>query len=167
MRTLFLATGATLALAMSATMAHAQVLSPGHGQSLSQIRESDWHPFSRSGALIYLADAGLAAEAGGVTTIQVAKVPRNEPGEGQPAYRIETYEYRCASGEARSILISERDASGQETDRYDEGDAPWEAVPQEGFLRYLWTVACDGHRNAAGSWPSIQAFIAAGKPGGM
>lgn len=164
MKILFIAAAAALSCAALAPAAYAQSESLSQSPGLSQIRESDWHAFSRSATTIYLADAGMLGVTGGVTTIDVAKVPRTAPGADQPAYRVERYQYRCGEGQFRSISTSEHDAAGQEIDRFDEGDAAWEGVPRDGFLRFLASIACDGHRSTARTWGSIPEFIAAGKP---
>lgn len=158
---------AAAALLPSVALAQSETLTPVGEPPQPEARAEggeDWHAFSRSTRLVYLADVGTLAEAAGVTTVRIARVPREAPTDDFPHYEIETYEFRCPQNQARSLALLEYGAGDAELSRHDEVDPAWEAVPTDGFLRYLWAIACDRNRNSERSWPSIRTFIDAGAP---
>lgn len=122
----------------------------------------DWHPFSRSDQTIYLADVDSVVANGDVKTIRVAKVPRR-PTPDQSGYRVELFEFRCAANEVRNVATLEYDASGGEIDRFDDDLAEWEEIYPNSYLEFLKGMACDGNRATSRTWPSIPAFIEAGR----
>ena len=122
-----------------------------------------WQAYSRSAANAFMADVDSIASEGGITSIKVATVPR--AGEaGDLSHSIETYEFRCDAGRWRTVGVIELGPDGTEADRFPEEDAEWEPLRPNTMPNYLKEIACDGARALPPHWPSIQAFIEAGRP---
>lgn len=122
----------------------------------------DWHPFSRSAAKAYLADVGHIGQ-GDVVTIRMARVNLNAPAAGNYSYVADEYEFQCAAGQVRTVASNEYGPDGVAFDRY-EDPSPWEDIPDRSLDAYLKALACDGERASPPTWPSIKAFIDAGRP---
>ena len=121
-----------------------------------------WQAYSRSVANAFLADADSIVTEAGITSIKVATVPR--AGEaGDLSHSIETYQFRCDAGQWRTAGVVEIGPDGSEIGQYPEEDSPWEPLRRETMPNYLKEIACDGARAVPPHWPSIQAFIEAGR----
>ncbi len=121
-----------------------------------------WQAFSRSVNNAFMADVDGIATEGGITSIKVATVPRT--GEaGDVSHSIETYQFRCDANQWRTAGVVEYGPDGLEVGQYPEEDAPWEPVRRDTMPSYLKDMACDGARTVPPHWPSIQAFIDAGR----
>ena len=122
-----------------------------------------WQAYSRSQNNAFMADADSIVTEGDITSIRVATVPR--AGEaGDLSHSIETYQFQCARARWRTAGVVEFGPDGTEDGQYPEEDATWEPVRQDTLPRYLKEIACDGARAVPPHWPSIQAFIEAGRP---
>ncbi|WP_339930929.1 surface-adhesin E family protein [uncultured Brevundimonas sp.] len=118
----------------------------------------NWHKFSYSGTTAYLADVDSIGVEGDVTSIHTAKVPRSGPA-GNYSHSVDLFTFRCAAGQVRSILSIDYGAGGDETDRFDDAEAPWDDVVRDSYLDFLKAIACDGARSSEGSWPSITDYV--------
>jgi len=123
---------------------------------------ADWHPFSRSAAKAYLADVGHIGQ-GEVVTIRMARVKIDAPVAGDYSHVVDEYEFRCEAGQVRTVASNDYAADGVAFDRYEEA-SPWEDIPARSLDAYLKALACDGDRASPPTWPSIKAFIDAGRP---
>jgi hypothetical protein len=122
-----------------------------------------WQAFSRSTNNAFMADVDSIATAGDITSIRVATVPRT--GEaGDLSHSIETYQFHCGANQWRTAGVVEFGPDGTEDGQYPEEDATWEPVRQDTLPRYLKEIACDGARAVPPHWPTIQAFVEAGRP---
>ncbi len=122
-----------------------------------------WQAFSRSANNAFMADADSIVTEGDITSIKVATVPRQ--GEsGDLSHSIETYQFRCGANQWRTAGVIELGPDGNEIDQYPEVDAEWEPLRRDTMPNYLKDIACDGARAVPPHWPSIQAFIEAGRP---
>lgn len=122
-----------------------------------------WQAYSRSATNAFMADADSIVSEGGITAIKVATVPR--AGEaGDLSHSVETYEFRCDAEQWRTAGVVEYGPDGSEAGQYPEEDAAWEPVRPNTMPNYLKEIACDGARAVPPHWPSIQAFIDAGRP---
>ena len=122
-----------------------------------------WQAFSRSASNAFMADVDRIATEGDVTSIPVATVPRT--GEaGDLSHSVETYQFRCRANQWRTAGVVEFGPDGAESGQYPEEDAEWEAIRQNTMPGYLKEIACDGARAVPPHWPSIQAFVEAGRP---
>jgi len=121
-----------------------------------------WNAYSRSVSNAFMADADSISTEGGITSIKVATVPRTgEPGD--LSHSIETYQFRCDASQWRTAGVVEYGPDGLEAGQYPEDDAEWEPLRRETMPNYLKEIACDGVRAVPPHWPSIQAFIEAGR----
>jgi len=122
-----------------------------------------WQAYSRSASNAFMADADSIVSDAGITSIKVATVPR--AGEaGDLSHSVETYQFRCDAEQWRTAGVVEYGPDGSEAGQYPEEDAAWEPVRPNTMPNYLKEIACDGARAVPPHWPSIQAFIEAGRP---
>lgn len=121
----------------------------------------DWNPFSRSAVKVYMTDVNGFKTAGDVTSARIARVPLG----GQPAdysYATDDIEFRCAAKQSRTIASTEYGPDGVQTDRFEEPEE-WAAYTPETRDGYLSLIVCNGDRANPPTWPSIKAFIDAGR----
>ena len=122
-----------------------------------------WQAFSRSANNAFMADADSIATVDGVTSIKVATVPRaGEPGDF--SHSVETYEFRCGASQWRTAGVVEYGPDGTEAGQFPEEGASWEPARANTMPHYLKEIACDGARAVPPHWPSIRAFVEAGRP---
>ena len=121
----------------------------------------DWTPFSRSGTRAYLADL-TSLTTGDPVNVRLARAPLATPA-GDYSHTIDDYQFRCAARQVRIVASTEYDPDGVQTDRFAE-EAAWEDIPANSLDAYLKGVACDGARAEGRTWPSVKAFIDAGRP---
>jgi len=120
-----------------------------------------WHAFSRSANAAYMADVDAIVVEGDVTRIPLAIVPlRGEAGD--LSHTINTYEFRCSQGQWRSPESLEFGPDGAETGRYPD-DSDWTNARDGTVPAILKEIACDGVRANPPTWPTIRAFIDAGR----
>ena len=122
-----------------------------------------WHAFSRSASNAFMAEVEGIMTAGEITSIRVATVPRT--GEtGDLSHAIETYQFRCPAQQWRTAGVVEFGPDGSELGQYPEVDAAWEPLRPDTMPNYLKEIACDGARAVPPHWPTIRAFVEAGRP---
>lgn len=123
---------------------------------------ADWHPFSRSPTRVYMVDVGGMAVREGVATARIARVPLDAVEAADYSHVAEDFELRCDTGESRTTVTTEYGPDGVQIDQY-EDPSPWEAIRENSLDEYLKGVVCDGNRSPPPTWPTIQAFIDAGR----
>lgn len=144
-------------------MKHALMWSLTAAMAAGSAAAEDWNSYSRSANNVFMADVHSIAVVGDVTRIQVAMVPlRGEPGDY--SHSIESYEFECGRNRWRSVGVVEHGPDGAELEQYPEDGAEWESVRSNTMPDYLKQIACDGSRAEPPTWPSIRAFIDAGRP---
>lgn len=121
-----------------------------------------WQAYSRSATNAFMADADSIATEAGITSIKVATVPR-EGEAGDLSHSVETYQFRCDADQWRTAGVTDFGPDGSEAGQFPEVDSPWEPLRQDTMPNYLKAIACDGARAVPPHWPSIQAFIEAGR----
>ena len=122
-----------------------------------------WQAFSRSTNNAFMAEVDGIVIDGDITSIRVATVPR-EGEAGDLSHTVETYQFRCGARQWRTAGVVEFGPDGAETGQYPEEGAEWEPIRQNTMPGYLKEIACDGARAAPPHWPTIQAFVEAGRP---
>jgi hypothetical protein len=121
----------------------------------------DWNPFSRSTVKVYMADVNSFRTVGDVVSARIARVPlAGEPGDY--SYAADEIEMRCAAKQSRTVASIEYGPDGVQTDRYDDPEE-WAAYAPDTRDAYLSQLVCDGDRASPPTWPSIRAFIDAGR----
>ncbi len=124
----------------------------------------DWHAFSNNVDRVYLADIGTLARTGDVTTLRVARVSRRPTSPTDLSHTIDEFAFRCAAGQVRAGSTVEYGADGTQADRYDDG-GDFEAIREDTLDDFAKPYACDGARGNPPSYPSIRAFMDAGRGG--
>jgi len=127
------------------------------------VRAETWNSFSRSTNNVFMADTDSIAVNGDITSIRVATAPLRGAA-GDYSHSVEVYEFQCPSSKWRTSGVTDYGADGAEADRYPEEGGSWEDVRQRTLPDYLKQIACDGSRAEPPTWPTIQAFIDAGRP---
>ena len=122
-----------------------------------------WQAYSRSVNNAFMADGDSITIESGITSIKVATVPRAAEA-GDRSHSVETYQFRCDANQWRTAGVIEYGPDGVEAGRYPEEDSPWEPLRRDTMPHYLKEIACDGARAVPPHWPSIQAFMDAGRP---
>lgn len=123
--------------------------------------EQDWHPFSRSAVRIYMADVKSLTLEGDVTRVTVAKPPlQGEAGDYSRAEEV--VEFKCGAKQSRSTTETEYGPDGVRIDQY-EDPSPWEPYGETSRDAFLAAIVCDGERAPAPTWPSIRAWVDAGR----
>lgn len=162
MKTLFITLAA---LAAFATAASAQKTPPPTPDPAAQVTPTahDWNTVSRSATRVYMADVSTIKTIGDVTGVTMARVPLNPLAPTDRHHTLVEMEFRCAAKQSRQLAETDYDDAGVAQDRIESGEDFSDFRP-EGLDAYLATVACDGNRSAAKTYPSIEAFIVAGRP---
>lgn len=122
-----------------------------------------WQAFSRSSHSAFMAEVDGITTEGEITSIRVATVPR-EGEAGDLSHSVETYQFRCRANQWRTAGVVEFGPDGAEAGQYPEEGAEWEPVRQETMPGFLKDIACDGARAEPPHWPTIRAFVEAGRP---
>lgn len=120
-----------------------------------------WAAFSRSDATVYLVDIDALTPVDGVAATRMARV-RAQGAATDLSHETEEVIVRCSDGQSRSGATVTYGPDGAETDRYAE-DTPWEATPEGGVFGALKSFACEELRPQGDRYPTIAAFIAAGR----
>lgn len=147
---------AVLIAASTVTSAHAQQPAPA-----APAATEDWNPFSRSGTRAYLADL-TSLKTGETVSIRLARAPLTSQA-GDYSHTVDDYEFQCSAGQVRVVATTDYGPDGVQSDRVPQ-EAAWEDIPANSLDAYLKGVACDGARAEVPNWPSIKAFIDAGRP---
>ena len=123
----------------------------------------DWNLFSRSASNAFFADLDSIVTNEGVTSVRIAMVPlRGDAGDY--SHSLETHELQCNRNRWRPAGVVEIGPDGAEADRYPEEGAEWTTPRPDTVPEYLKGIACDGHRGAPPNWPTVQAWVDAGRP---
>lgn len=120
-----------------------------------------WHAFSRSANAAYMADVDAIEVEGDITRIRLAIVPLRS-GAGDFSHTIDTYEFRCGPKQWRSPVSVEYGPDGAEAGRYPD-DSDWSNARDNTVPGVLKEIACDGMRANPPTWPTVRAFIEAGR----
>lgn len=121
----------------------------------------DWNAFSRSTLKVYMTDVNGFTTTGDVISARSARVPLG----GQPgdySYASDEVEFRCAAKQSRTVASVEYGPDGVQTDRFEDPEE-WAAYIPNTRDAYLSLIVCDGDRANPPTWPSIKAYIDAGR----
>lgn len=122
----------------------------------------EWHSISRNAERVYLADVGGMTVVDDVTTIMVARVSRKPASPTDYSYTADEYAFRCGASQIRPGASVEYGEDGTETNRFEDGGT-WEIVRTNTLDEFVKQVACDGERANPPVFPSIRAFMDAGR----
>jgi hypothetical protein len=127
----------------------------------SQAAAESWIEYSRSDRTAYIVNLDTLTPVEGVATVLIARVPVHGD-VANLSHETEEVMVRCSDGQSRSGATVTHGADGAETDRYSE-DTPWEDTPNGGVYGSVKSFACDDMRPQGQTYPTIPAFIAAGR----
>lgn len=130
--------------------------------SATAAQAAEWQIFSRSSRTAYLVDSSTLALVGDTTSVRTARAPF-APGRDDAAWSIEEIEFRCAAGQYRIVSIADFNADGSPAGPSETVDEAFDGVVETGLSGYLKGVVCDGQRASPPYYPTIQAWIAAGR----
>ncbi len=122
-----------------------------------------WHPYSRSTGSVFMADVDSIVVTGEISAVQVATVARTGDA-GDYSHTVETFEFKCGERSTwRTAGMVEYGPDGAELGRYPEEGAEWEDVRPNTSPDYLEQIVCDGSRAQPPIWPTVRAFVDAGR----
>lgn len=160
---------AAIAAALIATTAGAQTPDPGPAAAAPvaatpAVTTEDWNAVSRSATRVYMVDVQSIKANGDVSAINLARVPLNPHSPTDRSYTLVAMEFRCASKDSRVVTETDHDEAGAALDPYTTGEefSPYAPEALDGFIA---AVVCDSARGTPPTYPSIAAFIDAGRPG--
>ncbi|MEN5147462.1 hypothetical protein [Brevundimonas diminuta] len=120
-----------------------------------------WHIVSRSSATAFMVDVDSITEAGDVRTVILARVPATGPADDL-SYSAGEVSIRCSAKQSKPGVEILYGADGAEQERIDDG-YDFEPIARNSLDSYVKDMVCDNQRSAA-VFPSIRAFIEAGRP---
>lgn len=155
--------GLVLAGAAQAQTAAGQSEAPATTQAAPPATPAveDWNPFSRSTAKVYMVDVNGFVKTGDVTRARIVRVPLSGAA-GDYSYSSDEIEFRCAAKQSRTVASTEYGPDGVQTDRYEDPEE-WALYEPNTRDAYLSMMVCDGDRSNPPTWPSIKAFVDAGR----
>ena len=122
-----------------------------------------WHPYSRTPNNVFMADIDSITVNGEITSVLVATAARAGDA-GDYSHTVETFEFRCGARSTwRTAGIVEYGPDGAETGRYPEENGAWEEIRPNTSPDYLEQIVCDGSRAQPPIWPTVRAFVDAGR----
>ena len=123
----------------------------------------DWNAVSRSATRVYMGDVSSIKANGDVTAVDLARVPLNSASPTARNYTQVAMEFRCGDKQSRAFSETDHDEAGAALDPVETGEtfSPYEANTLDA---YVAAVVCEGARAEPPTYPSISAFIDAGRP---
>jgi hypothetical protein len=122
----------------------------------------DWHVYSRSQSSVYMAEVDSIVAVEMVTRMNTARAPRSGDA-GDYTHTTEVYEFQCAGRKWRTAGAVEFGPDGAEAERYPEEGAAWESARTGTVPDQLLDIACDGARASQPTWPTVRAWVDAGR----
>ncbi|MBN9478909.1 MAG: hypothetical protein J0I52_01600 [Bordetella sp.] len=120
-----------------------------------------WHIVSRSSATVFMLDVDSIAEAGDARTATLARVPASGPADDL-SYSAGEINIRCAANQSKPGVEVIYGPDGAEQERIDDG-YDFDAIARNSLDSYVKDMICENQRSAS-VYPSIRAFIEAGRP---
>lgn len=142
----------------NSVQAQEEVLAPAAAPATTG---SDWNIISRSSTTVYMTDVNAIRQQDGVTTGTVARVPASGEASDQ-THSVTVISFRCGASQAKSGEEIYYGADGSIEERI-PNDYDFEPIATNSLDDYVKGVVCGGER-ATRSYPSVAAFIAAGRP---
>lgn len=131
------------------------------GLAASPALAENWNVISRSSATVFMLDVDSIAEGGDVRTAVLARVPASGPADDL-SYSAGEIAIRCNANQSKPGVEILYGPDGAEQERIDDG-YDFEAIARNSLDSYVKDMLCGGQRSAA-TYPSVRAFIEAGRP---
>lgn len=135
----------------------AAVLSLGASPALAE----NWNIVSRSSATVFMLDVDSITEADDAKTALLARVPASGPAEDL-SYSAGEITIRCGANQSKPGVEILYGPDGAEQERIDDG-YDFDAIAKNSLDSYVKDMLCGDMRSAA-AYPSLRAFIEAGRP---
>ena len=159
---------ATAVVLLWAAAAQAQTPPPqeevlgGTAEPVQEATGPEWWAFSRAEAKHYLIDVNSVVRAGDELTVMVARVPKDTPA-GDYSHTVDQFGIRCNGRQSHVATSSDAFADGVPEEPYDT-EEPWESIAPDSFDDAIREISCDNMRPEPPSYPSVKAYIDAGRP---
>ncbi|MES2833097.1 MAG: surface-adhesin E family protein [Pseudomonadota bacterium] len=121
-----------------------------------------WGAFSRDSRMIYLVDTADITKDGDIARAQVARVRRDTPA-GDYSHVVDVFEVQCDGMQSHMVTSTDIEADGATGESY-PADEPWTPIRTGTFDEMVKMMACKESVPAGDLFPSIKAFIDAGRP---
>lgn len=118
-----------------------------------------WAQFSANDQTIYFVDLDTLTPVDGIVSAHMGRAPAKGDASDL-SYDTEVVLMRCADGQSKPGEIVTYGPDGAETDRYTD-DGPW--GPSGGVYESIKRIACENALPASTPFPTIAAFITAGR----
>lgn len=121
-----------------------------------------WRAFSRGASSLYLIDPASVSRDGGETHISVARVPAVAP-PGDYSHIVDGFAILCDADQSRVKASAEAYEDGELGEAV-PADEPWGDIRAGSFDEGVQQIACGDASPVAAPFPSIRAYIDAGRP---
>lgn len=162
MKSLGIIVGAVMALSAAAVWAQ----DPPPAQALAEAAipsaTPTWGAFARDSQRIYLIDTAALMRDGDVARVTIARVKRSAPADDY-SHVVDVFEIQCDGRQSRMMSSTDVEADGVTGDTYEEAE-PWSAIRAGAFDAQIHEMTCGDVVPAGASYPTIKAFIDAGRP---
>lgn len=122
----------------------------------------EWWAFSRAPTKHYLIDVNSVSKTGDELTVMVARVP-TDTAAGDYSHTVDQFGIRCGARQSHVVTSSDAFEDGVPGEAFDT-DEPWETISRDSFDDAIREISCDDMRPAPPSYPSVKAYIDAGRP---
>jgi hypothetical protein len=144
--------GAGAALAQDAPAGEMRIVEEG----------AQWGAFARDAQRVYLIDTASMTRDGDVASASVARVRREAPA-GDYSHVLDVFEVKCQGAQSRLTSSTEVEADGEGGEAY-TAEEPWLAIRDGSLDGRVREVACGDMSPTGLRYPSIKAYIDAGRP---
>lgn len=134
----------------------------GTAEPVVQSTGPEWWAFSRGQQRNYLIDVNSVAKTGDELTVTIARVPKDTPA-GDYTHTVDQFGIRCRARQSHVVTSSEAMADGVPEEPF-VTDEPWEAITADSFDDAIREISCDDMRPSPPSYPTVKAYIDAGRP---
>lgn len=131
------------------------------GLSASPALAENWNLVSRSSATVFMVDVDAITQSGDAITTILARVPASGPASDL-SYSAGEITIRCAANQSKPGVEILYGPDGAEQERIDDG-YDFDAIARNSLDAYVKDVLC-GNQRSATTYPTIRAFIEAGRP---
>lgn len=122
-----------------------------------------WRIANASATTAYLVDMDSMGVDGDAGTLRVARVRFSPAEAGDKSHSVDHFAIRCDANESRVNRIDEVGPDGVTAESYDE-DVGFDAIPPNSFDATVKAIVCDMNVPAEPSWPTVLAYMEAGRP---
>ena len=134
----------------------------GTAEPVVQSTGPEWWAFSRAPSKHYLIDVHSVVKTGDELTVMIARVPTDSPA-GDYSHTVDQFGIRCRAGQSHVVTTADAFEDGVVGESADT-DEPWEAIARDSFDDAIREISCDDMRPQPPSYPSVKAYIDAGRP---